>query len=193
MGLTQFIVWGVLVLGGSSVLGSVAALFLDPSMLNLPADASDEAVRQAVDVSVPSLSPSLLIWFVLFFLGGYLLYASLFAAAGSAVEQQQDAQSFVLPLTLPLIVPIVMLFFMLETPNATLSVVMSMIPLFSPVLMVARLAVADVPFWQVGGAFLLLVGSFVAAIWLSGRIYRVGVLMYGKKPSLREVGRWLTY
>lgn len=193
MGLTQFIVWGVLVLGGSSVLGSAAALFLDPSMLNLPAGASDEAVRQAVDVSVPTLPVSLFVWFALFFLGGYLLYASLFAAVGSAVEQQQDAQSFVLPLMLPLIIPIVMLFFMLEAPNATFSVVLSMIPLFSPVLMVARIAVADVPFWQVGGSFLLLAGAFVGAIWLSGRIYRIGILMYGKKPSLREIGRWLTY
>ena len=193
MGLTQLAVWGVIVLGGSSALGTVAALFLDPSMLNLPANASEEAMRQAVDVSLPTLSPSLLIWFVLFFLGGYLLYASLFAAVGSAVEQQQDAQSFVVPLTLPLIIPIVVLFFMLEAPNATFSVVMSVIPFFSPVLMVARIAVADVPFWQVGGAFLLLAGTFLGAIWLSGRIYRIGILMYGKKPSLREIGRWLTY
>jgi ABC-2 type transport system permease protein len=193
MGLTQFIVWGVLILGGTSMLGSVAALFLTPSMLNLPDGASEDAVHQAVDVSLPSLSPGLLIWFVLFFLGGYLLYASLFAAVGSAVEQQQDAQSFVVPLTLPLIIPIVTLFFMLEAPNAPFSVVMSMIPFFSPVLMVARLAVASVPFWQVGGAFLLLAGTFVGAIWMSGRIYRVGILMYGKKPSLREVARWLTY
>jgi len=193
MGLTQLAVWGVLVLGGSSMLGTAAALVLDPSMFNLPGGASDEAVRQAVDVSLPALPVSLFLWFVLFFLGGYLLYASLFAAVGSAVEQQQDAQSFVVPLTLPLIIPIVTLFFMLEAPNATFSVVMSMIPFFSPVLMVARLAVADVPFWQVGSSFLLLASTFVGAIWLSGRIYRIGILMYGKKPSLREIGRWLTY
>jgi len=193
MGLTQFAVWGVLVLGGTSMLGSAAALLLDPSMLNLPADASEEAMRQATDFALPSLAPSLFIWFVLFFLGGYLLYASLFAAVGSAVEQQQDAQSLVFPLTLPLIIPIVLLFFLLETPNATLSVVTSMIPFFAPVLMVARVAVTDVPFWQVGGAFLLLVGTFVGTIWASGRIYRVGILMYGKKPGVRELLRWMTY
>ena len=193
MGLTQFVVWGVLVLGGTSMLGSAAALLLDPSVFNLPAGASEEAVRQAADISLPSLAPSLFVWFVLFFLGGYLLYASLFAAVGSAVEQQQDAQSLVIPLTLPLIIPIVLLFFLLETPNATLSVVMSMIPLFSPVLMVARVAVTEVPFWQVGGAFLLLVGTFVGTIWASGRIYRIGILMYGKKPSMRELLRWVTY
>jgi ABC-2 type transport system permease protein len=87
----------------------------------------------------------------------------------------------------------VTLFFMLEAPDAPFSVVMSMIPFFSPVLMVARLAVAAVPFWQVGGAFLLLAGTFIGAIWMSGRIYRIGILMYGKKPTLREVVRWLTY
>lgn len=124
IGMTQLAVWGVLVLGGTSMLGSAAALFLSPSMLNRPQGASDKAIQQAVNVSLPRLPPSLFIWFVLFFLGGYLLYASLFAAVGSAVEQQQDAQSFVVPLTL--IIPIVLLFFLLETPNAPFSVVMSL-------------------------------------------------------------------
>lgn len=195
LGLTQFVVWGVLVIGGTSMLGSAAALLLDPSTLNLdlPVGTSEEAMQQAVDLALPNLPLSLFVWFVLFFLGGYLLYASLFAAVGSAVEQQQDAQSLVFPLTLPLIIPIILLFFLLETPNAPLSVVTSMIPFFSPVLMVARLAVTDVPLWQVGGAFALLVGAFVGAIWVSGRIYRVGILMYGKKPAMRELLRWLTY
>lgn len=193
MGLTQFVVWGVLVIAGSSMAGTLAALFLRPEQLNLPAGASQEAMLQAADITLPTIAPSLIVWFVLFFLGGYLLYATLFAAVGSAVEQQQDAQSLIVPITLPLIVPIMFIYFLIESPDAMLSVVLSIIPFFSPVLMVARMALTSVPFWQTALAFVLLVGTFVGAIWLSSRIYRVGILMYGKNPGLRELLRWVTY
>ena len=193
MGLTQFVVWGVLVGAGTSMAGTVAALLLSPEQLDLPAGASEEAMLQAADITIPTIAPSLILWFVLFFLGGYLLYATLFAAVGSAVEQQQDAQSLVFPITLPLIVPIIFIYFLIESPDALLSVVLSIIPFFSPVLMVARMALTEVPLWQTVLAFLLLVGTFVGAIWLSSRIYRVGILMYGKKPGLRELLRWATY
>jgi ABC-2 type transport system permease protein len=193
MGMTQFIVWGVLVMGGLSAFGSVAALLLSPEDFDLPSGASQEQMLEAANMSLPELPVDLFVWFVLFFIGGYLLYASLFAAAGSAVEQQQDAQSLVFPITLPLIIPIIFLYFLIESPNALLSVIMSMIPFFSPVLMIARAAITDVPFWQISLSFLLLMGSFIGAIWVSGRIYRVGILMYGKKASLRELARWATY
>lgn len=193
MGLTQFIVWGVLVMAGFSFAGSLVTLFVSPQELGVPAGASQEAILQAADISIPTVSPALIIWFALFFLGGYLLYASLFAAVGSAVEQQQDAQSLVFPITLPLIIPIVFIYFLIESPDAPVSVLMSMVPFFSPVLMVTRAAITSVPFWQIGLSFALLVGTFVGAIWVSSRIYRVGILMYGKKPSLRELIRWATY
>lgn len=193
MGLVQMILWGGLVFAGLTFAGSIAALFLDPADLGVGAGASQQATLDAAGISIPAVPLSLFVWFVLFFLGGYLLYASLFAAVGSAVEQQQDAQSLLFPITLPLIVPIMFIFVLVESPNSTLSVIMSMIPFFSPILMVVRAAVVDVPFWQVALSFLLLVGSFLGTIWLSSRIYRVGILMYGKKPSLRELARWVRY
>jgi ABC-2 type transport system permease protein len=133
------------------------------------------------------------IWFVLFFLVGYLLYASLFAAIGSAVSQESDAQGFMLPVMMPIILSIVFIQPIIEEPNSTLAVVLSMLPFFSPVPMVVRVAVTEVPFWQVGGSFLLMVLTFLGAIWMSARIYRVGILMHGKKPKLGDLLKWIRY
>jgi len=93
----------------------------------------------------------------------------------------------------PLILPILFLIFVIESPNATVSIVTSIIPFFSPILMVLRLAITSVPLWEVATAFVLLVGTFVGMIWVAGRIYRVGILSYGKTPGLREIARWATY
>lgn len=193
MGLAQMITWALLVAGGLSVAGPVLALFFSPSDLGLDPGASAQAMGEAAGASLPTLPLDLVVWFLLFFLGGFLLYAALFAAVGSAVEQQQDAQSLLLPVMFPLILPILFLIFVIESPNATASVVMSMIPFFSPILMVLRTAIAAVPLWQTATAFLLLVGTFVATIWGAGRIYRVGILSYGQTPGLREFLRWATY
>ena len=193
MGLLQFLFWAVLIGGVLTFAGSIIALTMDPASLDLPAGASQEALLEAADISIPAIEPSLFIGFVLFFLGGYLLYASLFAAVGSAVEQQQDAQSLMMPITLLIIMPILFITMIVEDPNSTLSVVLSLIPFFSPILMVVRMAATSVPLWQLVLSYVLLFGSFVATIWVSSRIYRVGILMYGKKPTLREMIRWFSY
>jgi ABC-2 type transport system permease protein len=193
MGLAQMIVWAVLVLGGFAAAGPVLALLFDPSDLGVAPGASQQAMMDAAGVTVPSLPLDLVAWFILFFLGGFLLYAALFAAVGSAVEQQQDAQSLLIPVMFPLILPILFLVFIIESPNATASVVMSMIPFFSPILMVLRAAVTTVPVWEIATAFVLLVGTFIGMIGLAGRIYRVGILSYGKTPGFREIAKWVTY
>ena len=112
---------------------------------------------------------------------------------GSAVEQQQDAQSLLIPVMFPLILPILFLVFIIESPNAMASVVMSMIPLFSPILMVLRAAITTVPVWEIATAFVLLMATFVGMIWVAGRVYRVGILSYGKTPGFREIAKWITY
>ncbi len=193
MGLTQMLTWALLALGGFAAVGPLLALFVDPTDLGVGADASQEAVLDAAGVAVPTIPLDLVAWFLLFFLGGFLLYAALFAAVGSAVEQQQDAQNLLLPVMGPLILPILFLVFIIESPNATVSVVMSMIPFFSPILMVLRAAITTVPFWEIATAFALLIGTFVGMIWIAGRIYRVGILSYGKTPGFREIARWVTY
>ena len=193
MGLVQMVIWAGLIAAGTIGSGFIIAMFANPSNLNLPDTASQEEILAAVDFNPPQLNPEVFIWFVLFFLVGYLLYASLFAAIGSAVEHEQEAQGFLLPVMMPIIISIVFIAPIIEEPNSSLALWLSMLPFFSPVPMVVRVAVTDVPLWQVGGSFLLMVGAFLGAIWVSSRVYRVGVLMYGKKPSLKDIIKWIRY
>ncbi|MEX0746930.1 MAG: ABC transporter permease, partial [Rhodothermales bacterium] len=193
MGLVQMAAWAVLLIGLSMSAGGIVSIFLDPADFNLPAGAGQEELLAAADFAVPQISASLFVWFLLFFLGGYLLYSSIFAAVGAAVEQQQDAQGLMLPVSLLIVIPILFISVLIESPNSNLSIALSLIPFFSPILMVVRVAVTSVPFWQVALSFLLLCLSFVGSVWVSGRIYRVGILMYGKKPTLRDLARWFRY
>ncbi len=193
MGLVQMTVWAGLILAGVTFAGSVISLFLDPAAMSLPETASQQEMLAQAGLSLPSLSAGIFVWFVLFFLLGYLLYAGLFATVGAMVEQQQDTQSLVLPVMLPIILSIIFIQPIVESPNSPLAVALSLIPLTSPVPMVVRLAVTDVPFWEVLLSFALLIGGFVGTIWLSSRIYRVGILMYGKKASFKDLVRWFRY
>lgn len=193
VGIVQMVVWAGLMLGAALMAGNVIAMFVDPSEFSLPAEASQEELLQAIDFSMPSISPSIFVWFVLFFIGGYLLYSSLFAAVSSMVEQQQDAQGLLMPIYALIIIPMMFMVFLVESPNSTLAVTLSMIPFFSPILMVVRAAVTEVPFWQIALSYVLLLATFVGAMWVSSRIYRVGILMYGKKPGLKDLLRWVKY
>jgi ABC-2 type transport system permease protein len=191
MGLTQLLFWSLLLLCISLAAGTVIAMFLDPAQYALSNTASTAQLLEAADISLPSFPASMFVWLVLYFLGGYLLYASLYAAIGSMVESQQDAQGFVIPVVLPIIVAMYTLVAQVENPDSTLSVTMSMIPLTSPVSALIRIAVTDVPVWQSILSLVLLFSSFLGVSWIAGRIYRVGILMYGKKPGLRELVRWI--
>jgi ABC-2 type transport system permease protein len=193
MGLLQMGAWAAILLLITISAGGIISLFLDPADFNLPVGAGQEELLAAADFAMPAVEPSLFIWFLLFFFGGFLLYASLFAAVGSTVEHQQDAQGLMLPLSALIVIPILFITVIVESPNSTMSIVLSVIPFFSPILMIVRIAVTSVPFWQVLASFLLLCGTFVAAVWVSSRIYRVGILMYGKRPTLKDLVRWFRY
>lgn len=189
-GLVQMGAWALMLSGIMIYGGTIAALFIDPSTLNLPETASSAEVMAAADIPIPQLDPMIFAAFVLFFLMGYLMYASLFAAVGSAVENVQDAQSLTIPLMLPIILAMAVLTPVIESPDSTLATIMSHFPLTSPIIMMVRISITDIPIWEVGLSLAILLGSFLGAIWFSGRIYRVGVLSYGKKPSLAELIRW---
>ena len=193
MGLTQMIVWVALAGAGMTFAGTLLALFVTPADLGVPTDASAQELMAAAGITMPSIPFSLVVWFLLFFVGGYLLYASLFAAVGSAVEQQQDAQNLMYPVFIPLVVPLMFVTFVVESPDSMLSLVLSLVPFFSPIIMPLRMTAAAVPVWQTLLAFGLLVGGFVFTIWVAARIYRIGIFMYGKTPSLTEVVKWATY
>lgn len=193
MGLVQMSFWAILIAGGTMGSGFIISLFVDTNNLNLPDTATQAEVLDAVGFQIPDLGPEVFVFFVIYFLLGYLLYATLFAGIGSAVEQQQDAQSLTLPVMMPIIVSIVFLQAVIEAPNSMLSVVLSLIPFTAPIPMVVRVAMIDVPIWQLALSLTLLAGTFVGAIWVSSRIYRVGILSYGKKPSLKEIIKWMRY
>ncbi|MBL7977202.1 MAG: ABC transporter permease [Bacteroidetes Order II. Incertae sedis bacterium] len=191
LGLVQMLVWSALSMAMTTAMGPLLLLFFDPAKMNLPDTASQQQVLDSAGFAIPELSPMLFVWFVLFFIGGYLLYASYFAAVGSAVESPQDAQQLMMPVTFLIIIPMLFINTVIMNPDGTTAKILSMIPFFSPILMPARIAATDVPFWEPAVAFVLLVFTFIGAIWVSARIYRIGVLSYGKKPSIRDLVKWI--
>ncbi|MDR2883202.1 MAG: ABC transporter permease [Alistipes sp.] len=130
--------------------------------------------------------------FVVYFAGGYLLYAAAFAAVGSAVDNVQDSQQFQMPVTLPIIFGMIGMISAMNDPNGALAFWLSIIPFTSPMVMVARIPYG-VPGWELALSVALLVAAFVVMVWLAGKIYRVGIFMYGKKPGFRELAKWITY
>jgi ABC-2 type transport system permease protein len=146
----------------------------------------DAGPLRALQMS-PSVWGALLIFFVL----GFVLYAALYAAAGSTVTSEQEAQQLAFPLMMPLFIPIVFIMPILTDPLGSTARTLSMIPLFAPVVMPMRVVATDIPLWEIALSVGLLVLGMAAVVWLAAKIYRVGILSTGKKPSLRELVRWL--
>ncbi|MBU0695563.1 MAG: ABC transporter permease, partial [Bacteroidetes bacterium] len=131
--------------------------------------------------------------FLFYFLGGYLLYSALFAAVGSAVDNETETQQFMLPITLPLIFTFIIgMNVIVNNPDSTLSFWMSIIPFTSPIAMMIRIPFG-VPVWQLVLSMTLLVIGFIFTTWVASRIYRVGILMYGKKVTYKELAKWFNY
>ena len=200
-GLTQFAIW--VVLGGVLMVVVSAILGIDLAQLQTPqqdmvnqAMQSDgaQAIAENVFVEITNLPiVNLIFAFIFFFIGGYLLYSSLYAAIGAAVDNETDTQQFMLPILMPLILAVyVGVFTVIEDPHGTVSTVFSFIPLTSPVVMLMRIPFG-VPLWQQGLSLLLLIGTFIFTVWFAAKIYRVGILMYGKKPTYKELFKWLKY
>jgi ABC-2 type transport system permease protein len=188
LGLTQFAIWAVAGAVLMVAAGPVIALFAGPGPESAQAAG---AAADAAAFSIPPIGPMIWIGFVLFFLLGFLIYSSLFAAVGSAVDQESDSQQLQLPIIMLIIIPLMFLFPVSDDPASTLAVVLSMVPFFAPILMPVRMAVLHIPFWQLGLTIALMVLTFVVLIWMSSRIYRTGILMYGKKASFRELWKWV--
>ena len=130
--------------------------------------------------------------FIFYFLTGYLLYASLFAAIGSAVDNETETQQFMLPVTIPIILGLIVAMGTMQNPESSLSFWFSIIPLTSPIVMMARIPF-DVPGWEIALSMGLMLITIVGAVWMAAKIYRTGILMYGKKTSWKEIWKWMTY
>jgi len=199
VGFTQFALWVSL----TFVISSVAtALLVNPADIN-PVDMANgsEMLIQEVDMKQDGLASVfeqlesinitfLLAMFLFYFIGGYLMYGSLFAAVGSAVDSETDSQQFMLPITIPLIFSFIALQTILENPDSSLAFWCSIIPFTSPIVMMGRLPY-DPPLWEIGLSMLLLIIGFIFTSWLAGRIYRVGILMYGQKVNYKILWKWI--
>jgi ABC-2 type transport system permease protein len=200
-GITQFVVWIIL---GSVLMVVVSAIFgINMSEMQAPQQEMMQQAMVSQDMQMQAQQMiaaiynlpliNMIIAFVLFFVGGYLLYSSLYAAIGAAVDNETDTQQFIMPILMPLILAVyVGIFTVIEDPHGTVSTIFSFIPLTSPVVMLMRIPFG-VPLWQQLISLALLIGTFMFTVWFAAKIYRVGILMYGKKPSYKDIYKWLKY
>ncbi|MDA7794463.1 ABC transporter permease [Flavobacteriales bacterium] len=189
VGLSQFALW--IILGLLFLLIANGFLSTEIDIANL--SESGNALPSELSGSLTSLPiKSLLITFLIYFLGGYLLYGSLFAAIGSASDQETDSQQFIVPITIPLILSFILVQVVIDNPHSGMAYWLSMIPFTSPIIMIARIPFG-VPIHELILSITLLILGFLFTTWLAAKIYRVGILMYGKKISYKELWKWLSY
>lgn len=201
-GLVQFFIWGILLLVISSVLSAIFGInVVEMQTARIP-DAQMEVVKDAAGIdkvqlliqeiaNLPLLK--LFVLFIFYFLGGFMLYSSLFAAVGAAVDNETDTQQFMLPIMLPLILGVYVGFAtVINEPHGSMAVLFSHIPFTSPIVMLMRVPFG-VSWLEIVLSMSLLVATFVFMVWLASKIYRVGILMYGKKPTYKDLYKWLKY
>ena len=197
----QFVIWVVFIVGVGGALMNVFAGDMIEAAAAIQSGMPMDMTNMAMDADMASVintitDPGYLIrifgGFLIFFIGGYLLYSAMFAAVGSAVDNEKDTQNLQLPISIPLILALVVMVNAMQDPNGQLAFWFSMIPFTSPVVMMARLPYG-VPDWQLWLSIALLFITFVGMVWLAGKIYRVGIFMYGKKPTLKELIKWSRY
>jgi len=205
--LTQFVIW--IVLGAGIVIA--AQVFIGDSFIGTEQlteqvaeteqmsselqklEGKSEMITEVM-TSLSNLSVGMIIFsFIFYFIGGYLLYASLFAAIGGAVDNEADTQQFMLPLTVPLILTIMVAQVIVKTPDSPVAFWFSMIPFTSPIAMMLRIPSGNVPGWELALSMIALILTFIATTWMAGKIYRIGILIYGKKFSYKDLWKWITF
>lgn len=196
----QVVIWGVLILGMGTlvvphlmpdeVMASATAIEQGATLQN--ADLDPEMMQAIAAVTDVSYLLKIFVSMILFVFGGFLLYAAMFAAVGSAVDNVQDASQLQTPITVPIILGLLMMMAVINDPTSKLAFWFSVIPLTSPIVMMARIPY-DIPTWEIVLSLVVLYASFVALVWCAAKIYRVGIFMYGKKPTLKELWKWMRY
>ena len=199
----QIGVWGLLLILISGV--------ILPSTMPTDLVANIEAVQSGADITAMAASgidvematdlaslldtayiAKLVAMLILFMVGGFLLYAAMYAAIGASVDTQQDAQQLTTPVTIPIILAFIVTTLVMNDPNSPVVVWFSMIPFTAPIVMMARIP-SGIPAWEIATSLVLLYLTFIVMVWLAGKVYRVGIFMHGKKPTLKELYRWLKY
>ena len=198
-GILQFFIWAII---GLSLLFS-ASVFLGANVgatNQIPPEMMQSAKQELATTAQMYITEiwnlpiaTILICFVIYFIGGYFLYSSFYASIGAAVDNETDSQQFLLPIIMPLVLGVYIGFFtVVNDPHGTVATVFSMVPLTSPIVMLMRIPFG-VPLWQIALSITILFATFFLVVWFASKIYRVGILMYGKKPTWKELYRWLKY
>lgn len=173
VGLTQYLTWSVFGIT-LSVLSAAPAMMMYADQL-------------------PKISPWLFVFFIIYYLLGYFLYATLYAMVGAIVSNEDDGQQAQMPITMTFMIPMILSSLVMENPTGTTATILSLIPFFSPSLMFLRITLEAAPGWQIALSIVVMVATIIGAVWLASKIYRVGVLMYGKRPTIPELIKWLRY
>ncbi len=200
-GLLQFAIWGVILLVISVVASSMFGVDpIDLDSINVPVEQVDSMKETATSETqfifeeIKKLPIATMFFsFIIYFVGGYLLYSSIYAAIGAAVDNETDTQQFMLPVLIPLMLGVYVGFAsVMSDPHSPISITFSMIPFTSPIVMLMRIPFG-VPWWEIVISLLILLAAFLISVWFAAKIYRIGILMYGKKPTYREIFKWLRY
>lgn len=200
-GLLQFFIWGILFF----VFSFIASSFFGVDMMEMQSAKVSPEQMEAIQQTASSKGEMIVqeifrlplvkmfFLFIFYFLGGYMLYSSLFAAVGAAVDNETDTQQFMMPIMLPLILAVYVGFAtVINDPHGPVSVIFSYIPFTSPIVMLMRIPFG-VAWWEIAISMLLLILTFIVIVWVAAKIYRVGILMYGKKPSYKDLWKWIRY
>jgi len=201
VGLTQFLLWGILTLGIYFAVSSFlptqdvfpTGTLMTEQITETAANTDTQEILTTVFDVINSINFKTILWcFLFYFIGGYFLYSAMFAAIGSAVDNETDTQQFATPISLMLVIPMVCSTIIANAPDSSISIWLSMIPFTSPVAMMLRIPFG-VPIWQVATSVALLFVTFIVFTWLASKVYRTGILMYGKKVSWKEIFKWIKY
>ena len=205
VGATQIVIWGILMV----LMSAVAMPMMMPADMMASIDAIQAGTADAVAVAqsanidpemITAMSSVMNVGYIgmifgsllLFMIGGFLLYSAMFAAVGASVDSPQDAQQLTTPITIPIIIALIVSMLVMNDPNSPVAFWCSLIPFTSPIVMMARIP-SGIPTWEIAVSLALLYATFAAMVWVSGRIYRIGIFMHGKKPTFKELWQWLKY
>lgn len=200
---TQIVIWGVLIVAMSAllvpavmpddILASVEAVKGGADVMSMASNGVDiETVAALASITNTGYIAKIIALLIAFMVGGFLLYAAMYAAVGASVDTAQDAQQLTTPIMLPIIISFIILTMVMNDPNSPLIVWCSMIPFTSPIVMMGRIP-SGIPTWEIATSLVMLYATFIVMVWLAGKIYRVGIFMHGKKPTFKELYKWLKY
>jgi len=191
LALTQIGIWAITIVGLGLLAAPLLGTFLnDQNTQEMVGQAAAQADIPILS-EIPAIDTSIVIYFIIFFFLGYFLYSSLFAAVGSAADSETDTQQLMLPIMAPIFIAYFIMFQAVRNPEGIIAVIGSLVPFFSPIVMITRIAISEVPFWEIALAIFLMIITFMGTMWLSAKIYKVGILSYGSSAGFKDIYKWI--